>query len=488
MPTLLTAIYTLGFVILSLYGIKALLLTAAYLRLGRRPEVGEPIDEHPFVTVQLPLYNERAVACRAIDAVCRLRWPRDRFEVQVMDDSTDETGAIVDATVDAWRARGVDVVVLHRANRRGYKGGALAEGTRAARGELMAVFDADFVPAPDFLQRTVPHMRPGVAAVQARWGHLNADSSRLTRAQALALDGHFIIEQTSRSRLGLFLNFNGTAGIWRRAAIEDAGGWQGDTLSEDVDLSYRAQLNGWRIVFLPDVEVPSELPTTHLAFKRQQKRWAKGTTQVFLKLGREVWGADRPLAVRLHALLSLTGHVTHPIMLGLFLFAPLLLVHKPSFHPALGILTLVAVCPPLMYAVALARLYPDWPRRLAVYPLLAVLAMGMTLNGTVAVTEAWLGRHGAFERTPKTGDRGGQTDEGPAAAGYQLPVDRIVVVEALLAAYAWFGLAEALQRHATGLVMFMALFAVGYSLTAWLSLENAGRETLTALGAEVGEP
>jgi cellulose synthase/poly-beta-1,6-N-acetylglucosamine synthase-like glycosyltransferase len=485
MAAFLAIVYSIGFVVLGLFALRALVVTLAYIGIRDHKDVFRPPTEWPVVTVQLPVYNERYVATRIIDAACHLRWPRDRLEIQVLDDSTDDTREVIDAAARAWRGRGVDVRVLRRDDRTGFKAGALAEGLRSARGTHVAVFDADFVPAPDFLERVVPFVGPDVAAVQTRWGHLNADHSGLTRAQALALDGHFLVEQTTRSRLGLFLNFNGTGGVWQRAAIDAAGGWQGDTLSEDVDLSYRAQLAGFRILFLPDVVVPGELPTTLLAFKRQQRRWAMGTTQVLRKLGGRIWHADRPLWVRLHALLALSGHLVHPVSLGLFLFAPLLLVYHPAFHAALGILTFIALSPPLMYAVAAAQLSRDWPRRLAVYPLLVAVTMGLSLSGTVAVFQALSGRAGTFERTPKSGEGGRQ-----ATAVYGLRVERAVVAEACLALYAWAGVFASLWWRTTGLVMFFGLFAAGFTLTTALSIRGAAPRQVRASLPHVpaGEP
>jgi cellulose synthase/poly-beta-1,6-N-acetylglucosamine synthase-like glycosyltransferase len=358
---------------------------------------------------------------------------------------------------------------VRREDRRGFKAGALAAGLAQATGELVAVFDADFTPHPDFLEATVPHLGPGVAAVQARWGHLNADASGLTRAQALALDGHFVVEQTVRDRAGLFVNFSGTAGVWRREAIVADGGWQADTLSEDIDLSYRAQLAGWRLVFLPDVVAPAELPATLLAFKRQQRRWAKGTTRLLVKLASAVLRSPHPAWVRLHAVAALAGHLAHPLMLGLLLGAPLLLVYPPKLSGVLAALAVLALGPPLLYAAATVPLYRDWPRRLAAYPLLAVLSAGLTLNGTAAVCEALFGRDGSFERTPKLG--AGRADP----AGYVPGVDWTIAAEGLLAVYAWLALFAAWAARSAGLVPFLGLFATGFTLSAALSLHGAAR-------------
>jgi len=278
---LVEVLYAISAILLSIYGLNNLVLTWLYLR-HRKDTIfiPDPPDEWPFVTVQLPIYNEMHIVTRLVETTAALDYPRDRLEIQVLDDSDDGTHKIAAWAVDAARLRGVDIVHITRAERLGFKAGALSEGLSIARGEFVAVFDADFVAPPDFLKRVVPQFHdPSVGCVQARWGHLNRDYSALTQVQALGIDGHFIVEQTARSRAGLFLNFNGTAGVWRRAAIDDAGGWQGDTLTEDLDLSYRAQLKGWRFAYLPDVVVPAEIPAQISAFKRQQARWAQGSIQ-----------------------------------------------------------------------------------------------------------------------------------------------------------------------------------------------------------------
>ena len=280
------ALYYLVLSVLALYGMHRLVLLAIFFWTRRRnPERPPDPDLWPRVTVQLPIFNERYVATRLIDAVCALDYPRDRLEIQVLDDSTDDTRERVAACVERQRRLGFDIRHLHRTDRTGYKAGALAAGCAEARGDLLAIFDADFVPPTDFLLRTVPYFADQeIGVVQARWEHVNRDYSLLTQAQAIFLDAHFRIEHQARNRGGNFFNFNGTAGLWRRQAIDDAGGWQHDTLTEDLDLSYRAQLAGWRFLFLPDVVAPAELPVDANAFKRQQFRWAKGSVQTARKL------------------------------------------------------------------------------------------------------------------------------------------------------------------------------------------------------------
>src|SRR5574341_398096 len=286
----LIVIYFFAATSLSIYGFNYLLMSWFYWRKRGEAPPRPALDDPPRVTVQLPIYNELYVVERVIDSAVALDWPRDRLQVQVLDDSDDETTQIAQARVDYFRRRGMDITLIRRTNREGFKAGALAAGLEGANGEFIAIFDADFVSPPDFLKQIIPHFagRHDLGLVQTRWGHLNANYSTLTRVQALALDGHFVVEQSARQRNSLFMNFNGSAGVWRRACIEDAGGWQADTLSEDLDLSYRAQMRGWRIGYAPDVVVPGELPSQVEAFKKQQFRWAKGSFQVVRKMLPEV--------------------------------------------------------------------------------------------------------------------------------------------------------------------------------------------------------
>lgn len=474
MIELLAAAYTAGFLLMGLYGLKVLLLVAGYVRYRHRAEAAEPTPDVPLVTVQVPIFNERLVAARVVDAVCRLRWPAERLEIQVLDDSTDDTREILDAAAAAWQARGLDVQVLRRARRTGFKAGALAHGTARARGDVLAVFDADFVPQPDFLERTVPFLGSGVAVVQTRWDHLNADLHWLTRVQAMALDGHFVVEQVVRARSGLLVNFNGTAGLWRRAAIEAAGGWQADTLSEDIDLSYRARLAGWRVVYLPDVAVPAELPTSLLAFKRQQRRWSKGTTQLLFKLGRPIWRSDLPWLVRLHGVLSLAEHLLHPLTLVLVLGMPLVILLRPAMPPLLVGLWLLALAPPLLFALSAAALHADWPRRMLWYPVVAMLSLGLCVNGTAAVLESLGATVGEFERTPKLGAgvREGASRQQLWSSGYGIRLDAQVMVEATMGLYCWLALALAVSKSAWGWLPFLLLFALGFSLTAVASVRD----------------
>ncbi|MCY4029800.1 MAG: glycosyltransferase [Acidobacteria bacterium] len=363
----------------------------------------------PRVTVQLPVYNEMYVVERLIDAVGRLRYPRDRLDVQVLDDSTDETSRIVDQAVRRWRERGLAIACLRRPARTGFKAGALAAGLDAARGELIAIFDADFVPPPGFLERAVPLFQDAeVGMVQARWGHRNRHDSLLTRVQALLLDAHFLLEHGARHRGGCFFNFNGTAGVWRRAAIVSAGGWQHDTLTEDLDLSYRAQLAGWRFVFVPDVVAPAELPVEMNAFKSQQHRWAKGSIQTCRKLLPRLLRAPVPFRVRVESVFHLTANLNYLLVLAwAALVVPALFARASAGGWWLWldapIFAAAGLAAALFYTLSQREVGGNWLARARDIPALAAVGLGMSVNNALAVAGALTGRPGGFARTAKYG-------------------------------------------------------------------------------------
>ncbi|MEM7480654.1 MAG: glycosyltransferase [Acidobacteriota bacterium] len=395
--------------ILAAYGVHRMVLVALYIRFRRQVAVEPPApEEWPRVTVQLPLYNEMYVARRLIDAVCTLDYPPDRLEIQVLDDSTDETRDIVAAAVERQRALGHRIRHLHRTDRSGFKAGALAAGLEVADGDLVAVFDADFLPTPEFLRRTVPHFAdPGVGMVQARWDHLNRSFSLLTRIQAIFLDGHFVIEHTARNRSGCFFNFNGTAGVWRRRAIADGGGWQHDTLTEDLDLSYRSQMSGWRFVYLPDLLVPAELPVEINGFKSQQYRWAKGSIQTGRKLLSRLLSAPLPPRVKAEAVVHLTNNFCYPLMVLLALLVfPAMVLRRGSSWEALLLIDL----PMFMAATSSVLIFyiasqvaggRGWRRTLGDLPALMGLGIGLSVSNSAAVLTGLKDRGGTFVRTPK---------------------------------------------------------------------------------------
>jgi cellulose synthase/poly-beta-1,6-N-acetylglucosamine synthase-like glycosyltransferase len=479
--------YLIAASLLAIYGLNALALSLLYLQHRRRRPPASPLAEAPLVTVQLPIYNEVHVVQRLIDAVAALDYPPHRLDVQVLDDSTDGTTSLAQARMAFHRARGVNIALLHRRERTGFKAGALAEGMRSARGEFIAIFDADFLPPSDFLRRTISHFvdRPHLGLIQTRWGHLNAAYSPLTWAQALVLDGHFGVEQLARNRSGLFINFNGSAGVWRRACIEDAGGWRGETICEDIDLSYRAQLAGWEFLYLPDVEVRAELPPQVHAFKRQQFRWAKGATQCLLKLSPRLLRQPIPLAQRLEGLLHLSGYLIHPLILSLLLLSLPLLLGEVHLGRSVTYLGLAGLGPLLLFALGQQALYPDWPRRLLALPLVIVVGTGIAVNNTWAVVEAFLGKQSPFQRTPKfrvesSADRASPSGHWTSSC-YALPWDRITWAEIGAALYALVALGTAWMRGAWGAIPFLLLYLVSFAYAGGLSLWH-GRTRPSGVG------
>ncbi len=471
---LLSWLYALTLVSLALFGFNLLLLLTLAIR-HRRPlgtaEVERIGRAWPPVLVQLPIFNERYVVERLIDAAAALDYPLERLTLQVLDDSTDDTSAIAKTRVAHHRACGRQITYHHRADRQGFKAGALAAGLHAVSApvEFVAIFDADFTAPPDFLRRTLPAFQadPRLGLVQARWDHLNAEESALTRAQALALDGYFTVDQVARSRAGLLMNFNGSAGVWRRACIEEAGGWQGDTLAEDLDLSYRAQLSGWRLDYLPEVPAPAELPTSILALKRQQFRWAVGSYQVWRKLGGQLFAARMSLFRKAQGFLHLGAYMVQPLMLAaLLLSLPVVLMHghRPLNLPWLGWAGLGPVLVGLWGQITLRR---DWLKRMRYYPVLVMIAIGLSLSGTLALVEAFAGRRHAFVRTPKF------SSANHRGSAYALPLDWTTWGELVLALYA---LATGLLavELAPGLAPFIFLYALGFSYTAAMGFWQSG--------------
>ncbi len=464
--------------VLSAYGAHRWYLLWLYRRHRRDPATpAHRFERLPRLTVQLPLFNELYVAERLIDAVCALDYPLDRLEIQVLDDSTDETREIVASKVTEYRARGFAIVHLHRTDRTGFKAGALEAGLHAAKGELIAIFDADFVPRPGFARELVHHFTDErVGMVQARWGHLNTDYSPLTRVQSMLLDGHFMIEHTARNRSGKFFNFNGTAGIWRRACIEDAGGWQHDTLTEDLDLSYRAQLAGWRFVFLPDHVAPAELPLEMGAFKSQQHRWAKGSIQTARKLLPRIYRSELPWPVKLEATAHLTANIGYVLMVLLSLLvvpavwlrvdvAPwmVLLVDLPIF-------TLSSLSVAAFYWVARQEAVGSRRAILRWIPALMAIGIGLSINNARAVLEALAGRESSFRRTPKYNlDRSDQL----AQRRYRITINRDTWIELLLAVYFAVATGAVMSAGSWGAVPFLLLFELGFAYTSISTIAQA---------------
>jgi cellulose synthase/poly-beta-1,6-N-acetylglucosamine synthase-like glycosyltransferase len=474
--TFLEVFYLLSAALLAVYGYNALML--AWHRARRHKAIpAKQLDERfdwPEVTIQLPVYNEKYVVARLIAAVCNLDYPWGCLQVQVLDDSTDITQEIIAQAVKAQRARGVDIEHIRRPDRHGYKGGALAHGLKSARGDYIAIFDADFIPPANFLKEMLPYftLDPKIGCLQARWGHLNQDISWLTRAQANGIDGHFIIEQEVRSESKFFLNFNGTAGVWKKACIESAGGWQHDTLTEDLDLSYRAQLAGWEIRYIPHVQAPAELPVHINALKRQQFRWAKGSIQTARKLLGSLWRSSQDLSVKIEGSLHLTHYIVHPLMLfNLMLTLPLAASESPLLW-VMPAFILAALGPLLMYWIAMGEEGKKIPERMRELVVLLVLGMGLSLNNSRAVLEAVRGRQSPFLRTPKYNLHG---QNGSNLRGYILPRDSNAWVEGFLAVYALGVLIYVLTQGIWGTVLWLALHASGYSYISSLNFQQPHR-------------
>lgn len=437
----------------------------------------------PPVTIQLPLFNESTVANRLLDAVARMDYPASRLEIQVLDDSTDETQAIAHAHVERLRAQGIDAVYIHRVDRTGYKAGALDNGLKVAKGEYVAVFDADFLPQPDFVRSIVGHFEdPKVAMVQTRWGHLNREVSSLTQIQALMLDGHHLVENRARCGAGFLFNFSGTGGMWRKSAIYDAGGWQHDTLTEDLDLSYRAQLNGWKFVYRPDVVTPSELPEEVSAVRAQQYRWAKGTVQTARKLMKRVMRADLTLSQRVEAFFHLTPHFAYPLLVLLsVLLLPVLVL-----MPAASNLTMVLVDLPLLTATtgSLAAFYMEAERAqgrgrskaLLRLPMLIALGTGLAPHLTKAVFDGLKNMAGEFVRTPKQGSN---------RARYKARTD-MPWVEICLAVLSFGAVIASIRTGHWFATPFAMLFTIGYAYVAMLvTNEQTNRARVRAAGGGV---
>jgi cellulose synthase/poly-beta-1,6-N-acetylglucosamine synthase-like glycosyltransferase len=482
LATAILAAYYAVLAPLALYGVHRLVLVLALARRSAPlpPATALPDSELPVVTVQLPLYNERYVARRLLEAVGRLDYPRDRLEIQLLDDSTDDTTALLESLAAESRSRGLDMRLLHRRNRDGYKAGALAAGLRAARGELIAVFDADFVPPPDFLRRTVPSFRePRVGMVQARWGHLNRGFSLLTRVQALLLDAHFLIEHAARAQRGCFFNFNGTAGVWRRATIEDAGGWRHETLTEDLDLSYRAQLRGWRFVFLGDVEVPAELPVEIAGLRGQQRRWTRGSAQCLRLLGGALCRAPLPIAVKAEGLAHLGANLCYPLVVALtvLLLPAMWLRREIGFGLAwldVPLLLCASGSVAVFYLTAATRAGRSKREAVALLPLLMALGIGMSWHNARAALGGLVRRGGVFERTPKYDLRTNQ--ERWTDRRYRARSAPRLAGEALLALYLCGVVAAAIVGGVWWSLPFLLLFLAGYSYVLGLAaLSGYGR-------------
>jgi len=465
-------------ILLAIYGVHRYTMVYLYFKYRKNYNPAPPaqFDELPRVTVQLPIFNEQFVIDRLIDAICAMDYPRDRLEIQVLDDSTDETQAVAASIVERYAALGHPIAYIHRTNRHGFKAGALDEGLKVAKGEYVAIFDADFVPPTDWLMKVVHHFSdPAIGMVQTRWTHMNRDYSMLTQIEAILLDGHFILEHGARARSGDFFNFNGTAGMWRIQAIVDGGGWQHDTLTEDTDLSYRSQLAGWKFKYLPDVECPSELPIEMTAFKTQQARWAKGLIQTSIKVLPMMFKSNYPRRMKVEAVYHLTANLSYPLMVvmsALLIPAMICRFYQGWFQMLLIDFPLFAASTfsiAVFYLVSQRILFPkSWLKTLFYLPFLMALGIGLTWTNSKAVMEALLGIKSAFVRTPKY--RVAKKGEKSQAAKYRKRLVLAPWIELIFGCYFALAILYTFSNHNYFTAPFLILFVVGYWYTGLMSL------------------
>jgi len=471
--------YFLSLSILFIFGMHGFIML--YYRKKYKAVQHKPIPDFQckdVVTIQLPLYNELYVVERLIDAVCAIDYPKDKLEIQVLDDSTDETVEVAAKIVEEKKKLGFDISYIHRENRKGYKAGALKEGLEIAKGKYIAIFDADFIPRKNFLKKTLSFFsEENVGMVQTRWEHLNSNYSILTKAQALALDGHFVIEQTVRNKAGFFINFNGTGGVWRKECIEDAGNWHSDTLTEDLDLSYRAQLNGWKFIFLKDFTSPAELPSEINALKAQQFRWTKGAIETAKKILPLVWKSKIPLRVKLQSTFHLSNNLVFPfILLVAILNVPLIFIKNSGSHEVyfafMSVFVLAFISTFLFYLYSQKDVRSDWRKKIVLFPLFMAGSMGLAVNNSRAVFEGLMNRKSEFVRTPKFK----VVDEKDSWTGKKYLNNKIgfsVIIESIMAVYCLIGIVSSIYFLELAALPFQLLFFTGFSFVAITSIKHA---------------
>ncbi len=478
-------LYLICTIFLLIYGLNCYIMLFLFARRRKIAEnalndihtLAEDMEKNgtlPVVTTQIAVFNEINVAERAMRAACKMKYPRDKHEIQVLDDSTDETYDLTRRVAAELREQGYDIKVLHRDNRIGYKAGALEEGLKQAKGEFIAVFDADFVPPEDYLLSAVPFLIKDrkVGFVQARWGHLNRRHSLLTKVQSIGIDGHFVIEQIARNWNGLFMNFNGTAGIWRKQAIIESGGWQWETLTEDLDLSYRVQFNGWTTVYLPNLVVPAELPEDINAFRSQQFRWAKGSVQTLIKLFPQLVHAKVSLFKKIQAVIHMGGYLVHPMMLTLSILAlPMLLISRnfdlsgPTYAILAIPLAFSVIAPSTMYIIGQHHIYKDWFRRILLMPALMVVGVGLAVSNTRAIWQAVIGHESEFVRTPKSGDK--------PVKNYKIKLPLVAIMEILLGLYSTYSLSIFIRNGNFISSIFIGIYAAGFLFIGLLTFAHS---------------
>ena len=462
--------------VFGLHGFVMLFYHRKYKEVKHEPKPDFKCDAN--VTIQLPLYNELYVVERLINTICKIDYPKDKFEIQVLDDSTDETVSIAARVVEEKRKEGFDISHIQRKNRDGFKAGALKEGLKIAKGEYIAIFDADFIPKKDFLKKTLSFFtNENVGMVQTRWEHLNGDYSILTKAQALALDGHFVIEQSVRNKAGFFINFNGTGGVWRKDCIENSGNWHADTLTEDLDLSYRAQLKGWKFIFLKDFTSPAELPSEINALKTQQFRWTKGAIETAKKILPQLWRSKVPLRIKLQGTFHLTNNFVFPfILLAAILNVPLVFVKNSGSHElyfaVMSVFVFAFISSFMFYLYSQKDIHSDWRKRIVLFPLFMAGSMGFAINNSRAVFEGLMNRKSEFVRTPKfklVGEDGSWMDK----KYLNNKLGLAVIVETIMAVYCFIGVASSIYFLEIAVLPFQLLFFIGFSYVSITSIRHS---------------
>jgi cellulose synthase/poly-beta-1,6-N-acetylglucosamine synthase-like glycosyltransferase len=494
MQDFVIGVYFVSLSILFIFGSSGFVMIYYYFKnRNKRPASAPELTEYPKVTIQLPVYNEIYVIGRLIESVCKFDYPRDKMEIQILDDSTDETSDVIAERVQQFRSEGFHLEHIRRTNREGYKAGALKEGLQTATGEFVAIFDADFMPKKDFLRKTLPYffVDEKIGMVQTRWEHANSDYSMLTRVQAMALDGHFVIEQNVRNKAGFFINFNGTGGIWRKSCIEDAGNWEADTLTEDLDLSYRAQLRGWKFKFLINFTSPAELPSEINALKSQQFRWTKGAIETARKTLPRVWKSDLPLEKKIHSTFHLSNNIVFPfIVLAGILNVPLIFIkHQGGYEMYFNIMSVFVfafIGSFLFYLYSQKDVYHDWQKRMMLFPLFMAGSMGLAINNSRAVFEGLLKKRSEFVRTPKYHILD-KKDMWFGKKYTKTKFDYLILLEAAMAIYCLFGVGASIYFLEISAVPFQLLFSLGFGLVSTMSLKHAWVSRKLALASKQDE-
>jgi len=471
--------YIGSLLILFTFGSHGFIMIYYYLKhRHKRDDFSKQLEDYPVVTLQLPIYNEMYVIERLIKTVCEMDYPIDKLEIQVLDDSTDETVEIVDNIVKEYRLQGFDIHHIHRTDRSGYKAGALKEGLKVAKGEFVGIFDADFIPRKNFLKIVLPFFKnPKIGMVQTRWEHLNRAYSLVTQIQALALDGHFVLEQQVRNKAGYFINFNGTSGVWRKECIFDAGNWEADTLTEDLDLSYRAQLKGWKFKYLTDFTTPSEVPSEINSLKSQQFRWTKGAIETARKMLFRVWMAKLPLKTKIMCTFHLTNNIVFPfILVACLLNMPIVLIKNTGLYDTyflfMSVFVLAFIASFLFYLYSQKDVYSDWRSRILLFPVFMAGSMGFAINNTKAVFEALINKKSEFVRTPKYGIEGDKDKWQDKKYVHKKFVKFSVILELLIALYSLACVVVSAVTLQISAIPFQLMYTFGFGLVAYLSIKH----------------